>query len=255
MKNQFKKLINPTGSIDPKHVAMVYSAWIVIVALAWYLNNSTILPKPHAIIIAMADLFKSGFAMDLMTSLVFTFKSMAAAILVAFSIAFIGLIPVCRPIVQLIGKSRFLSTAGFTVIFAIMTSDAQHQKFALMVFCVAVFQVVSFIDVMFASSERLDYCFTLKMKPWRIVWEEMILAKRSEMMVTVRQNFAIAWMSLPMIEGISRVDGGIGIVLEDLRRHLRYDHIYAVQIMILICGIGIDFLLEKTRKTAFSRWA
>jgi ABC-type nitrate/sulfonate/bicarbonate transport system permease component len=253
---ELKRLTDPVGhTLTPQTIRMIYICWIVIVGLAWYLKDSTIIPKPHAIFVAATELFKSGFALDLMASLVFTFKSMSAAMAIAFAVAFAGLIPVVRPIVLLIGKSRFLSTAGFTVIFAIMTSDAQHQKFSLMVFCVLVFQVVSFIDIMFANQERLDYCFTLKMKPWRIVWEEMILAKRSDMMVTVRQNFAIAWMSLPMIEGISRVDGGIGIVLEDLRRHLRYDHIFAVQFIILLCGIGIDFTIEKLRKSLYLRWA
>lgn len=255
MKKAISKLIDPTGGIPSNLVFAVYAGWVVLIAIAWYVKDSTVLPKPHAIAVAVVDLFKTGFVMDLMSSLMFTFKAMGMAIFVSFGIAFVGLIPVVRPVVQVIGKSRFLSTAGFTVIFAILTSDAAHQKFSIMVFCISVFQVVSFIDIMFAKQDRLDYCFTLKMKPWQIVWEEMILAKRSEMLVTIRQNFAIAWMSLPMIEGISRVDGGIGIVLEDLRRHLRYDHIYAVQLMVLLCGIGIDFVIEKTRQTTFSRWA
>lgn len=257
IKKQALSLIDPVNrAVEPRLVVITYVVWTVIVFLTWYTSSSHVVPKPHEIVSAIAILFKNGFAVDLFASLIFTFKCMAIAVALAFCLAFLYLIPFMRPVIGILGKSRFLSTAGFTVLFALMTSNTAGQKQALLVFCIIVFQIVGFMDVVSSvPTKRLDYCFTIKLSPWRIVWEEMIMAKRSDMMVSIRQNFVIAWVSLPMVEGISRVDGGIGIVLEDLKRYFKYDQIFAVQLMVLLCGIGIDFLIEKIRTLAFNRWA
>lgn len=253
---QLKNTFDPLHKASSSMTWAVYSVWIAATVLLWYATSSAIVPKPHRILGGIVTLFSNGFARDLMASLAFTFKAMSVAIAISFFLAFLYLIPAFRPLMRVVCKSRFLSTAGFTVVFAVMTPDTAHQKFALLVFCISVFQVVSFTDIMISATEdRIDYCRTMRFSSWRIVWEEMILAKRSDMLVSVRQNFAIAWVSLPMIETINRVDGGIGIVLEDLRRHFRYDQIFGVQVIVLLCGMGIDMAIEKLRSALFSKWA
>lgn len=66
-----------------------------------------------------------------------------------------------------------------------------------------------------------------------------------------RQNFAIAWMMLAMVENICRADGGIGIVLYDQNKHFHLDAVYAIQIMVLVLGMFFDWLFVKVRYILF----
>ena len=48
-------------------------------------------------------------------------------------------------------------------------------------------------------------------------------------------------MMLTMIEGISRTEGGIGTMLLNQNKHFHLDAVFAIQIVILIVGIIMDY--------------
>jgi NitT/TauT family transport system permease protein len=50
-------------------------------------------------------------------------------------------------------------------------------------------------------------------------------------------------MMLTMVEGISRAEGGIGAMLLNQNKHLHLDAVFAIQILILLVGIGMDYLI------------
>ena len=60
----------------------------------------------------------------------------------------------------------------------------------------------------------------------------------------MRQNAAIGWMMLTMVEGLARSEGGVGKVLLDFSgKAMQYDKVFAVQITVLIIGIMIDEII------------
>jgi NitT/TauT family transport system permease protein len=50
-------------------------------------------------------------------------------------------------------------------------------------------------------------------------------------------------MMLTLVEGISRAEGGIGAMLLNQNKHLHLDAVFAIQILILLVGIGMDYLI------------
>jgi NitT/TauT family transport system permease protein len=50
-------------------------------------------------------------------------------------------------------------------------------------------------------------------------------------------------MMLTMVEGISRAEGGVGAMLLNQNKHLHLDAVFAIQILILLVGIGMDYLI------------
>ncbi len=55
-----------------------------------------------------------------------------------------------------------------------------------------------------------------------------------------RQNAAMGWMMLTMVEGLVRSGGGIGVMLLNQDKYLFLDKVYAIQVIILLVGLGLD---------------
>jgi NitT/TauT family transport system permease protein len=53
------------------------------------------------------------------------------------------------------------------------------------------------------------------------------------------------------VENICRSDGGIGVILNDQNKHFHYDAIYGIQILILLLGMFLDFMLGVTKRFLF----
>ncbi len=70
----------------------------------------------------------------------------------------------------------------------------------------------------------------------------------TEAIEVLRQNAAIGWMMLTMVEGIARGEGGIGKMLLDQRKHFLLAEVFAIQIVILIVGLIQDYGIGFTRR-------
>ena len=102
------------------------------------------------------------------------------------------------------------------------------------------------------TKEEKDYARSLKMNELKVVWNVIIRGKADLMFDLIRQNFAMAWMMLTLVENFCRADGGIGIMLFDQGHRFRLDAVYGIQIIILLTGAGLDFLFKKCREWFFS---
>jgi NitT/TauT family transport system permease protein len=93
------------------------------------------------------------------------------------------------------------------------------------------------------ETEKLDHARTLRMGDWRVVWEVVVLGQMGPAFDAIRQNAAMGWMMLTMVEGIARSEGGIGTVLMDLDKHFNLPAIVAVQGVFLLAGFFQDAFL------------
>ncbi len=67
-------------------------------------------------------------------------------------------------------------------------------------------------------------------------------------MASLWLNFAIAWVMLAMVENLCRAEGGIGVLLFQEDKQFHISSVYAIQIIVLIVGIGIDWTLGFIRR-------
>src|SRR6267154_1212007 len=141
---------------------------------------------------------------------------------------------------------------GLTFFFTIIFSSGHRLKVSLLVFGVAVFFVTSMIDVVAQiPKEKFDLARTLRMGEWRVVWEVIVLSKADAAFDAMRQNAAMGWMMLTMVEGISRSEGGIGALLLNQNKHFRLEAVFAIQIAILLIGLFQDYALGLAKKFLF----
>jgi NitT/TauT family transport system permease protein len=180
----------------------------------------------------------------LWTSLALFAESLAIASLLSLTLAYFTVVPAVRPIVTALTKLRFLSLVGLSFVVTVAVGGGRPLKVTLLVFGISAFLLTSMVDVVAGvPEEKLDHARTLRMSEWRVVWEVIVLGQAAAALDMVRQNAAIGWAMLTMVEGIARGEGGIGTMLMDQNKHFHLAAIIAVQGVFLIAGFFQDAFL------------
>jgi NitT/TauT family transport system permease protein len=218
--------------------------------LLWWFSPYKILPKPDEVFQALGHLWQhEGLAQELWVSFGVNLEALAISTLISLGLAYLTVLPVFRPIVAAVSKGRFLTLVGFSLIFTLVLSNAGEVKRALLVFGMTVFYVTSMSAVIAAIPKAdFDHARTLRMKEWRVVWEIVVLGTIDKAFEVLRQNAAIGWMMLTMVEGISRSEGGVGVMLLNMQKHFMLASVYAIQIVILTVGLFQDYMIGVLRK-------
>jgi sulfonate transport system permease protein len=86
---------------------------------------------------------------------------------------------------------------------------------------------------------------------WESLCEVIIVGKADQVFEVVRQNFAIAWMMITMVEGLNMSEGGIGALMIKDNKYNDLPHVLALQAVILGLGLGFDYLLGLLRHWLF----
>lgn len=246
----YKKLLKPNTQLSVKENGVLLITQAIVVFLLWDLMHSTLFPRPTEIGSALYDLiFNKGVFRDFIKSIGLCLKSMGYAIIVSLILCYLSVLPIFSPVARLATKLRFLPTVGLTFLFLkIAGGEVDSQKTLLLVFGISVFFTTSVMSVIGATTvEELNYARTLRFTEWRVVWEVIILGKMGEVFEAIRQNFAMAWMMIAMVENLCKSDGGIGVIISDQNKYFKFDYVWAIQLLILLTGIGLDYILRKTR--------
>ena len=244
---------SPNRVISKAAFRFIVAFQVAVLLLVWSTSTYVFLPKPMDVWRAFVDLWQhEGLGQELIVSLLLNVQAMAWATLISLGLAYLTVVPVFQPIAQAISKGRFLGMVGLTFFFTIIFSSGHQLKVSLLVFGVAVFFVTSMIDVVAQiPKEKFDLARTLRMGEWRVVWEVIVLGKADAAFDAMRQNAAMGWMMLTMVEGISRSEGGVGALLLNQNKHFRLEAVFAIQIAILVIGLFQDYALGLAKRFLF----
>jgi len=232
----------PNHVLNKNAVRVLVATQIAIVALLWLFSPFVLLPKPGEVFSALGDLWEQGLGAELITSFYLNIQAIAVATVVSLLLAYATVMPFFRPLVALLSKLRFLSLVGLTFFFTLMARSGHELKLSLLVFSVSVFFVTGMADVINGiPKEMFDLARTLRMGEWRVVWEVVVLNQIDKVFDVLRQNAAIGWMMLTMVEGIVRSEGGVGTILLDQNHHFRLAAVFAIQLTILMLGLFQDY--------------
>lgn len=246
-----RNIIKPFEKV--KNYWLLLVAEIVFVLLVWYGSNSPIIPDPHKIGSSLLGLLGSQeFYMDLVVSLGLTVKSMLIAILIAAGITYLSTIQIFKPVAEFISKCRYLTITGLVYVFTIISKDGHELKIDILLFGIVPFFVTSMLFIIKDIQKEYELCITLRMNKWRTLYEIVILGKLDQLFEVMRQNFAIAWLMITMVEGLAMSEGGIGTSLIKAAKYLDMSKVFALLLVILLIGIIFDYLLSKTRTWLFS---
>jgi NitT/TauT family transport system permease protein len=97
--------------------------------------------------------------------------------------------------------------------------------------------------VMEIPRQQFDHMRVLGASELRILWEVVILGTADKALEVMRQNVAMGWSMITMVEGISRAEGGIGAMMLNQNKHFRLADVYAILFAILVIGLVMDYAI------------
>jgi len=232
----------PNRKIPANGMRAIVAIEVVLALALWIESPFKFLPGPGEVANAFSNLWASqGLGHELIASFQLNLLALAWSAVISTGLAYLTVIPVFRPIVAAISKGRFLSLAGFTLIFMVVFGGGRNLQVAMLVAGVTVFYVTSMASVIGSIPKGdLDHARTLRMSEWRVVWEVVILGTAEKAFEVLRQNAAIGWMMLTLVEGVVRSQGGIGAMLLNNMKYFKLPEVYAIQIAILLVGLLQD---------------
>jgi len=247
--NDALNVLSPNRVISKQTLRWVIGFQLLMLFFIWVFSPTVFLPKPKEVFQALSEMWMEGLGGELITSFYLNLQAIALSSILSLLLAYLTVVPFFRPIVTLLSKLRFLSMVGLTFFFTLMASTGHELKLYLLVFSVSVFFVTGMAEVVAGiPKEQFDLARTLRMSEWRVVYEVVILGQADKAFEILRQNAAMGWMMLTMVEGISRSEGGVGAMLLNQNKHFHLSAVFAIQISILVLGLGQDYVIGLLRR-------
>jgi ABC-type nitrate/sulfonate/bicarbonate transport system permease component len=162
-------------------------------------------------------------------------------------------LPALAPIATFLSRLRYLPLTGITFYLAIMVNDARTMQIGVLF----IFMSLYFITTLLAMlrdipQEEIDHARSLKCTRWEVLWEVVIKGRLDYVMDAIRQNLAIIWMMLVTVESILVAAGGLGVLIKNSDKFMNHGRIVALQMVILLVGLLLDWVLNVTRKSVFT---
>ena len=231
---------------------MLIAAELIVFLGIWLMSPFAVLPRPNEVMAALRTLWmEQGLGPELWTSFTSNLEALAITTVISLLLSYLTVLPVFRPFSAAISKGRFLGLTGLTFVFTLIFGGGHPLKISLLVFGMSVFFVTSMSAVVAEiPKDRFDYARTLRMSEWQVVWEVVVLGTADKAFEVLRQNAAMGWMMLTMVESISRSEGGIGAMLLNQNKHFHLAEVFAIQFLILFVGMAQDYAIGVAKNLA-----
>ena len=249
------KLLTPFESITRPQKLAVAAAWIVLLLLLWFIGTSGekhLFPSPAQVMQGFSDLYAEGLVVHIFNSLKLCFISIVLAILIALVFAYSSPIPVMKPVAEFITKFRFLPFTGLSFYVAMVIHDARNMQIWIMVIFLTTFLTTSLIAVVKdIPEEEFNHAKSLRCNRFEVLKQVVILGRIDYVIDVIRQNLAITWMMLVTVESIVVASGGLGFLIKNSDKFMNHGRIIALQIIILLIGLALDWFINFIRKAFF----
>lgn len=235
----------PNRLLSSKAWSLILGVQLGALLLAWTLGGAFLVPSPLGVARAFVTLARDeGLLYELGVSLRVNAEALVISTALSVGLAYLTVMPFMRSIVGLLSKARFFGMSGFVVIFTMAFGGGHALKVSLLVFAMTVFMVTTMASVVAQiPRDKFDHARSLRMGDWRIVWEVVVLGEADQAFEALRQNAAIGWMMLTVVEGLVRSEGGIGALMLNQSKYMQLDAVFAAQLTVLTVGVGQDLFL------------
>jgi len=252
---QFVEAFSPNRAVSGTTMRLLAAVSAAFALVAWSLVPTKIIPHPLDVIDAFGSLWtRTTIGQDAITSVTLNIEAIALSTAISASLAYLSVLSGLRPSIEFASKLRFLGLTGLSFIFG-LSFTGHALKLVLLTFGMSVFLLTSMVSVVASiPKEQFDYARTLRMSPWRATYEVVVLGTMDQMIEAVRQNAAIGWVMLTLVEGLVRSEGGIGMLLLNENKHIRLETVFALQILVLTIGLMQDYSIGVIRNL-FCPWS
>ncbi len=250
-----KNLFRPFEIITKNQSILITVSWILLTVLTWVITTSGtkhLFPNPSQVWDGFVSLYKEGLVVHIASSLGLCFKAILISLFVSLIIAYLSPLPALKPLAVALSKIRYLPLTGITFYLTILVSDARTMQVWVLVIFMSLYFITSLLAVIKdIPEEEISHARSLKCSRWEILWEVVIKGRLDYVIDVLRQNLSIIWMMLVTVESILVAAGGLGVLIKNSDKYANHGRIVALQIIILLIGLLLDWILNTTRKSLF----
>jgi len=246
-------MFKPFEKINRTTALTLVSLQVIVLLSIWQSFPAGLIPSPVGIGKSLGGLLASSLLWDnILVSMLLTLKALVFSVVITLLFSYLSVVPFFRPFAQFIVKCRYLTLTGLIFVFTLLTRDGGQLKLSLLVFGIVPFFTTSFMSVILqTNAQEFELCQTLGYGRWQSLYEVIVVGKADQVFEIVRQNFAIAWMMITMVEGLSMSEGGVGTLLIKYNKYNDLVHVMALQVVIFGLGLFFDYLLGRLRHWLF----
>lgn len=250
-----KKYFIPFEKISKTSKTTIIIVWLLLLILIWFVSTSGqkhLFPSPSQVLTGFTELYKEGLVVHIFNSLKLCFISIFLATLISLLFAYLWPIPLLKSISEFVTKFRFLPFTGLSFYITMVIHEARMMQIWILVIFLTTFLTTSLIAVVKdIPQEEFDHAKMLKCTRWEVLWQVIVLGRIDYVIDVIRQNLAITWMMLVTVESIVVASGGLGFLIKNSDKFMNTGRIIALQIIILLIGLGLDSGINFLRKTIF----
>jgi len=252
----FKKLFTPFEEINGTKKTLIQSGWLIAILVLWSVSSMSgathMFPTIKQVLHGFVDLWNGGLMVELGSSLSLCFQAIFYSVFISLFFAYLTVIPVFKTIGSFLSKLRYLPLTGIAFYITIMINDARSIQVWVLVLFMTMFLITGLMQMIKdIPNEEFEHARTLGCSRWEVLWEVVIKGRFDYVIELVRQNLAIVWVMIVTVESILIAAGGLGVLIKNGDKLGDNGRVIAVQIVIIVVGITLDFILTKLRKSIF----
>lgn len=242
-RDSLKRAFLPNRRVNSMTALGLVIFWLLSMLLVWAFSPFASLPTPHEVLTALNSLWwQRGLGPELLTTIKLILNSVLLTVVISMVLSYATVIAFFRPLVAGLSKLRFLGLTGLVFPFTLVTGGGYPLKVALLTFGMASFFITSMAQVIIEiPQEQFDHMRVLGASEGRILWDVVIRGTLDRALDVLRQNVAMGWALITMVEGISRAEGGIGALILNENKHFLLAEVYAILFVILVLGLLMDY--------------
>ncbi len=249
------RVLKPLEELPKQNLNIVIGIWLVVLFSIWALcglGETHLFPTIPQVGHGFIELYNDGLVVHLFSSLSLCAQAVLISIVISLIVAYSSTIPLFKNISDLFSKLRYLPLTGITFYIAILINDGRSIQVWVLVVFMTCFLITSLLQMIKdIAPEEFDHARTLGCNRWEILWEVVIKGRFDYVIESIRQNLAIVWVMLVTTESILVAAGGLGVLIKNNDKMGNNGKVIAIQIIIILVGLSLDFILTKLRKLTF----
>ena len=229
---------------------VVRAMWLFAAAGLWTLLHPPVLPDIWDVLLRLPGLFgEVGLGAAIMASMRVNIEAIVLSSLIALPLAWATRIPLLAPLGRGLSQLRFLSPASFYIVLLLVLGGGHAVKLWMLVLAQSFYLVTTMTNVVEnIPAEAFDEAKVLRMTDWQAMWYIVVRGTLADALEAIRDNAAIGWSMLMMVEGIIRSEGGMGVLIYNMQeRRMDYEAGFAIAVAIGIIGFVQDWALREAR--------
>jgi ABC-type nitrate/sulfonate/bicarbonate transport system permease component len=250
-----KKWFRPFESVGHNQRLLITGIWVLLLMVWWFISSAGqkhLFPTPGQVWNGLQSLYNEGLVVHIGSSLVLCAKATLLSVVVSLIIVYVSPLPALRPIALLFSRLRYLPLTGITFYLAILVSNARTMQVGVLFIFMSLYFITSLLAVLKdIPADEIDHARSLKCSRWEVLWEVVIKGRFDYVIDVLRQNLAITWMMLVTVESILVAAGGLGVLIKNSDKFMNHGRIVALQLVILLVGLLLDWFLQVLRKSLF----